>query len=143
MRAVSAVTLLGAVVLLSPSPEARSCTCTAPPVAQALAQAEDAFVASVTFSALDSDKEKRLLTFTVKRVFKGSAPAQVQVVTPLTESACGYTFHPGGVYLVFTRNIRGKRLTHLCAGNVPTTLQGPWPRELESGWTPGAPESKK
>jgi hypothetical protein len=143
MRAFSLFTFVSAVALVSSSPGASACTCRVPPIAQALAQAEAAFVGTANSSGLDAEKEKRVVAFTVQRVFKGSVPVQVQVVTPLSEEGCGYFFAPGSVYLVFTRNIRGERLTHLCSGNAPAHLKGPWPRELETGWSPVAAESYK
>jgi hypothetical protein len=140
MRAFSLFTFVSAVALVSSSPEASACTCRVLPIAQALTQAEAAFVGTVNSNGLDPEKEKRVVTFTVQRVFKGSVPVQVQVVTPLSEGACGYTFALGSVYLVFTRNVRGKPLTHLCSGNAPAHLKGPWPRELDTGWSPVAAE---
>ena len=122
---------------------ASGCTCNVPPIAQALAQAETAFVGTVRSTNLDPEKEKRVITFMVLRVFKGSAPVQAQVVTPHSEGTCGYTFAAGTTYLVFTRNIQGKRLTHLCSGNAPAHPKGPWPRELETGWSPTEKESYK
>jgi hypothetical protein len=136
MRAFALLTIGSAVALFSSAFEASPCTCSVPPIAQAVAQAESAFVGTVNSIGLDADKEKRVVTFTVQRVFKGSVPVQVQVVTPSSEGACGYSFAAGSVYLVFTRNIQGKRLTHLCSGNASASPRGPWPRELESGWTP-------
>ena len=141
VRALPVVAFLAAVALVSPAADA--CTCTAPPLAQALAQSESAFVGTVASTALDADTEKRVVTFLVKRVFKGVVPEQVPVVTPLTEIACGFTFPPGGTYLVFTRNIRGKPLTHVCSGNVPSTPKGPWPKELDAGWSPVAAGQSK
>jgi hypothetical protein len=143
MRALSLFTFVSAVALVSRSPEAGACTCSVPPIAQAIAQAEAAFVGTVNSNGVDAENEKRVVTFTVHRVFKGSAPVQAQVVTPLSEGGCGYTFAVGSVYLVFTRNIQGKRLTHLCAGNTPARAKGPWPRELETGWSPVPAESYK
>lgn len=143
MRALLFFTFVSAVALVSSSPQASACTCRVPTIAQALAQAEAAFVGIVNSNGLDAEKEKRVVTFTVQRVFKGSVPVQVQVVTPLSEGACGYSFAPGSVYLVFTRNIRGTRLTHLCSGDAPAHLKGPWPRELDIGWSPVAAESYK
>lgn len=142
MRAFSLFTFVSAFALVS-TPEANACTCSVPPIAQAIAQAEAAFIGTANSSGLDPEKEKRIVTFTVQRVFKGSVPVQVQVVTPLSEGGCGYSFAPGSVYLVFTRNVRGKRLTHLCSGNAPAHLKGPWPRELDIGWSPVAAESFK
>jgi hypothetical protein len=143
MRALSLFTFMSAVALVSSSHEASACTCRVPPIAQALAQAEAAFVGTVNSIGLDPKKEDRVITFTVLRVFKGSVPVQAQVVTPLSEGACGYSFAPGSVYLVFTRNVRGVRLTHRCSGNAPAHLKGPWPRELDTGWSPVAAESFK
>jgi hypothetical protein len=143
MRALSLFLFVSAVALVSSSPGASACTCRVPPIAQALAQAEAAFVGTVGSNGLDAEKDKRIVTFTVQRVFKGSVPVQAQVVTPLSEGACGFSFAPGSVYLVFTRNVRGMRLTHLCSGNAPTHVKGPWPRELDTGWSPVAADSYK
>jgi len=143
MRALSVAAVVSAVALVSRSPEASACTCSVPPIGQAIAQAEAVFVGTAHANGLDAENEKRVFTFTVQRVFKGSVPVQVQVVTPISEGACGYSFAPGAVYLVFTRNIRGKRLTHRCSGNAPAHAKGPWPRELETGWSPVAAESYK
>jgi hypothetical protein len=142
MRALLFFTFVSAFALVS-TPEANACTCRVPPIAGALAQAEAAFVGTVNSIGLDSEKEDHVIMFTVLRVFKGSVPVQAQVVTPLSEGGCGYSFAPGSVYLVFTRNIRGKRLTHRCSGNAPAHLKGPWPRELDAGWSPVAAESFK
>lgn len=142
MRALLFFTFVSAFALVS-TPEASACTCSVPPIARALAQAEAAFVGTAGSNGLDAEKDKRVVTFTVQRVFKGSVPVQAQVVTPLSEGACGYSFAPGTVYLVFTRNVRGMRLTHLCSGNAPAHLKGPWPRELDIGWSPVATDSYK
>ena len=143
MRAFSLFTFASAVALVSTSLAARPCTCSVPPIAQALAQAEAAFVGTVNSDGLDQENERRVVTFTVQHVFKGSVPVLVKVVTPLSKEGCGYSFAPGSVYLVFTRNVDGKRLTHLCSGNAPAHLEGPWPRELDRGWSPSATESHK
>jgi hypothetical protein len=143
MRTFLFATFVSAVALVSRSPEANACTCNIPRIGQAIEQAEAAFVGTVTSSVLDAEAEKRVVTFTVQRVFKGSVPVQTQVVTPISEKACGYSFAPGATYLVFTRNIRGKPLTHRCSGNAPAPPKGPWPRELETGWSPVAAEPSK
>ena len=105
MRAFSLFTFASAVALVSTSPAARPCTCSVPPIAQALGQAEAAFVGTVNSDGLDQENERRVV--------------------------------------VFTRNVGGKRLTHLCSGNAPAHLEGPWPRELDRGWSPNATESHK
>ena len=143
MQAFSLFTFVSAVALVSSSPEATACTCRVPPIAEAFAQAVEAFVGTVSVNGLDPQKENRVVTFTVQRVFKGSVPVQVQVVTPFSEGACGYTFVRGSVYLVFTRTLRGKRVTHLCSGNAPAHLKGPWPPEIFTGWSPEEVESHK
>jgi hypothetical protein len=142
MRALLFFTSVSAFALVS-AHEANACTCSVPPIARALAQAEAAFVGTVGSNGLDEESEKRIVTFTVQRVFKGSVPVQVQVATPLSKGGCGFSFAPGSVYLVFTRNVRGMRLTHLCSGNAPAHLKGPWPRELDTGWSPVVAESFK
>jgi len=142
MRALSLFIVVSALALVSPETRG-ACTCSVPPIAQALAQAEAAFVGTVNAIGLDPEKEKHVVTFTVNRVFKGSVPVQVQVVTPLSEGACGYSFAAGTTDLVFTRNIQGSRLTHLCSGNIPGHPKGPWPRELDIGWFPTATDSHK
>ena len=143
MRALSLFTFVGALALASRGLEAGGCTCSVPPIAQAIDRAEAAFVGTVSSIGLDAENEKHVVTFTVRRVFKGSVPVKAQVVTPASEAACGYSFATGAAYLVFTRNIRGKPLTHRCSGNAPARASGPWPRELETGWSPVATESSR
>jgi hypothetical protein len=143
MRAFSLFTFVSAVALVWSSPEASACTCRVPPIAEAFAQAEDAFVGTVNANGLDRQKENRIVTFTVQRVFKGSVPVQVQVVTPLSAGTCGYIFARGSVYLVFTRTLHGKRLTHQCSGNTSARLKGPWPPEIFTGWSPAEAETNK
>jgi hypothetical protein len=142
MRGLSLCVFASALALGSPETRG-TCTCSVPSIAQALSKSEAAFVGTVHSAGLDPEKEKRVVTFTVQRVFKGSVPVRVQVVTPLTEGGCGYSFAGGTTYLVFTRNIQGKRLTHLCSGNIPAHPSGPWPKELDIGWSPTAADSYK
>ncbi len=65
MRTLSLFSFAIAVALASSPPEASACTCSVPPVAQALAQAEAAFVGTVGSIGLDAEKEKHVVAFTV------------------------------------------------------------------------------
>src|SRR5208282_1758703 len=68
----SLFTFVIVMALSSGAPKAGACTCRVPPLAEAFAQAEEAFVGTVSTNGLDPQKENRVVTFTVQRVFKGS-----------------------------------------------------------------------
>jgi len=128
--------LVFALVLLGRAGVAPACTCTDPPINEALKQAETAFIGAVSDLGLDYSKHERVTGFTVQRVFKGAVPEHIRVVSALDEAACGYPFARGTVYLVFTRTVAGRPFTSFCSGNraLPSGTQAP--PELGAGSAP-------
>lgn len=125
-----------AFVILGRAGVARACTCTDPPIKEALKQAETAFIGAVSDLGLDYSKHERVTGFTVQRVFKGTVPEHIRVVSALDEAACGYAFTRGTVYVVFTRTVAGRPHTSLCSGNRALAPGKQAPPELGTGSAP-------
>jgi len=113
----SLTAIVFALVFVVRAGAASACTCTEPPVKEAFSHAEAVFVGAVSSLGLDYSKHERITDFSVQRVFKGSVPEHIRVVSALSEAACGYPFARATSYLVFTRTLSGRPFTWLCAGN--------------------------
>ncbi len=118
---------------------ASACTCTEPSLREALAQAEFVFIGTVSDLGLDYVKHERVTDFAIQRVFKGTMPERLRVVSALDEAACGYKFSRGAVYLVFARTVSGRAATSLCGGNRALTAGQNAPPDLGPGTPPVAP----
>jgi hypothetical protein len=70
--------------------------------------------ARVNLSEEDHKYEKRLIRFSVTETFRGDQASEVEVITGLGGSDCGYDFRLGEVYLVYAR--RGEKDQRLDTG---------------------------
>lgn len=125
-------------VLLGRAGVAGACTCKEPAFQQALKQADFVFVGAVTDLGLDYAKNERVTGFEVQRVFKGAVPANICIVSALSDGACGYAFARDTTYLVFAHKVAGRLRTHLCAGNRALAADQKPPSELGIGSAPSA-----
>jgi hypothetical protein len=104
MRFLLASTLF----LIAFAAQAKACQCAgSPPPCQAYWDASAVFVGTVTFSTTTTRKEygskftKRVIRFHVDRQLRGVETNEVEVLTGLGETDCGYGFRLGGQYLVY------------------------------------------
>jgi len=85
---------------------------------------------------MDYERKQSVFTFEVKRVFKGTFPARVRVLSYWT--GCASSFARDTDYIVFTHPFDGNHTTNQCAGNRPERESPDWQKQLGPG-TPPAP----
>jgi hypothetical protein len=136
MRRV-ALTLAGVLLALTalwatPSP-AYACSCAYPPDdPELVGLAEVIFTGTVTADELDERAQTRTLTFTVDRVYKGTARSTEVVTTHSSGASCGLEISGPGPFLVYADQEQSRLTANLCGG----TRAGPVPAGLGSGQTP-------
>lgn len=141
------IALVGFGAVVSPTP-ANACSCMRSSLTDSLDRADVAFSGVLSASKTRSRPSPGHveLTFTVDRVYKGSAYAEQVVTTPLNNGGCGLDA-PVGTSLVvlgsLTTQVDGSRSTSevyttLCYGNLATTTP---PSVLGAGNAPLAGSS--
>lgn len=159
-RSVGLSGLVGAAVLLLPSPSL-ACKCAPPPpVAEALQQASAVFEAVVTQQAPAAEEVE--VSLRVTRAWKGVSTETVRVRTRKDTAACGVAFEVGRSYLVYANQstapdtaiplevLRCGRtrlaaeadedLVGLGLGVVPVSARDPAPAAPDAGTTAPAPQ---
>lgn len=97
--------LLVVALLLSPSLDARACTCAYGPTFLEAFERSDAIflgeVLAVENAAPDGYPEAVWAVFRVDASWKGNPPATTRLLTAANGGTCGFTFVPGTRYLVY------------------------------------------
>lgn len=109
--------------LIAVGTQANACQCAGPqPPCEAYWNASAVFVGTVTLSTTTKIKEsgfestRRLVRFHVERQLRGVDASDVEVLTGLGGSDCGYGFLLGGQYLVYAfRNNEEMLSTSICS----------------------------
>jgi hypothetical protein len=110
--ALAAVTLT-AVTFLAPLP-AGACSCVVRDLAAQVQAASSVFVGTVR--AVSDSR----VTFSVDRLYKGTASPRATVADPAT--SCAVPFVVGRTYLVFTSSPAGALTTDICSGTTDDLL---------------------
>jgi hypothetical protein len=115
------VLLVAAFCLLAFVSQAVACQCAgAKRPCEAYGDASAVFVGTVTFATTTTIKEadyeftKRLIRLHVERPIRNIQAGDVEVLTGLGDSDCGFGFRLGGQYLVYAYGEGGKLATSIC-----------------------------
>ena len=116
-RALVVCGLVAFIVWLAlPGSPAQACTCERLQIPAQVAGASAVFAARIVRVTSASDHTE--VAVHVERVYKGSPPADLDVRTPASETACGVQFAREDEYLVFARADGATYLTSLCDGTT-------------------------
>ena len=119
--------LASTLFLIAFAAQANACQCAgSQPPCQAYWEVSTVFVGTVTFNTTTKVKEygseftQRLVRFHVDRQLRGVDANEVEVITGLGDSDCGYGFRLGGQYLVYAhRNAEKMLSTSTCTRTRP------------------------
>ena len=119
--------LASALLLFAFATQAVACSCAGPQrPCEAYGDASAIFVGTVTFSTTTKIKEagyeftKRKVRFHIDRPLRNVEATDVEVLTGLGDSDCGYGFRLGGQYLVYAHSDNNKTLqTSICTRTRP------------------------
>ncbi|HET9872105.1 MAG TPA: hypothetical protein VFP89_05860 [Propionibacteriaceae bacterium] len=128
-------------LLINPT-AAYACSCTSKDLRDALNRADVVFLGKVEEreSIRRPAPRHTRFTFSVTRVYKGSAYTEQRVVTARSEAECGFTARPGATLVVFATQQAadgsagiGELSTGVCSGNLATSQP---PSLLGRGYPP-------
>lgn len=110
-----------ALIAVAFAAETNACTCAGPgQPCEAYGDAAAIFVGTVTFGSSIKVKEgdfeftQRLVRLHVDRPLKNVQTSDIEVVTGLGDSDCGFGFRLGGQYLVYAYSHQGRLGTSIC-----------------------------
>jgi hypothetical protein len=128
-----AAVLLALTALWATPPRAYACSCAYPPDNPELVRlAEVIFTGTVTADEVDDRAQRRTLTFTVNRVYKGTATSTQVVTTHSSGATCGLEISGPGPFLVYADREQSGLTANLCGGTRP----GSAPASLGPGQAP-------